>query len=204
MTEQLPTHQPSYPPAAAAPKEHRKWPRVVGAIVLIPALATAFGAAAGEKANAAPTVSPTSQATVAIASTAAAPATRAWNREPAATGLALLTTAAPAPATAVAFTPAEQQPSSGQRNATQSAKQYLELSGFSRSGLIEQLEYEGYSTEDAAAAVDSLNVDWNEQAVRCAKQYLELTSFSRSGLIDQLVYEGFTHAQAEYGANAAY
>nr|WP_330181260.1 Ltp family lipoprotein [Nocardia sp. NBC_01503] len=52
--------------------------------------------------------------------------------------------------------------------------------------------------------MDSLNVDWNEQAAKSAKQYLEYTSFSRSGLIDQLVYEGFTRAQAEYGANASY
>ncbi|MGW0356113.1 Ltp family lipoprotein [Nocardia nova] len=105
---------------------------------------------------------------------------------------------------AVAFSPAKQQPSSGQRNAAQSAKQYLEMTGFSRSGLIHQLEYEGYSTADATSAVDSLNADWNQQAVRCAKQYLEMTSFSRSGLVDQLVYDGFTHEQAEYGANAAY
>lgn len=100
--------------------------------------------------------------------------------------------------------PAREQVTSSQRNAIQSAKDYLEISAFSRSGLIEQLEYEGYSTEDATFAVDSLNTDWNEQAARSAKEYLKLTSFSRTGLIEQLEYEGFTRAQAEYGVNAAY
>ncbi|MFF0490478.1 Ltp family lipoprotein [Nocardia sp. NPDC004068] len=104
----------------------------------------------------------------------------------------------------VEFSQAKRDITPSQRNAIQSAQQYLSFSAFSRSGLIHQLEYEKFSTADATFAVDSLNVDWNEQAVRCAKQYLDYTSFSRSGLIDQLVYEGFTRAQAEYGANAAY
>ena len=78
------------------------------------------------------------------------------------------------------------------------------MTAFSRSGLIEQLEYEGFSTEDATYAVDNLNADWNKQAALSAEQYLEMTSFSRSGLIEQLEYEGFTSAQAEYGDNAVY
>ncbi|WP_280202800.1 MULTISPECIES: Ltp family lipoprotein [Nocardia] len=177
MTEPFPAQQPTDLPAATVPKKQTKWAGVAGAIVLVPTLATAFGAGGAATASV-PT--PTSQGTVAVVS---APA---------------------APALAAAFTPAKQQLSPGQRNAVQAAEQYLELSAFSRSGLIDQLEYEGYSTEDATFAVDSLNVDWNEQAKRSAEQYLELTSFSLSGLIDQLVYEGFTREQAEYGANAAY
>jgi hypothetical protein len=66
------------------------------------------------------------------------------------------------------------------------------------------LEYESYSTEDATWAVDSLNVDWNEQAAKKAKEYLDYTSFSREGLVQQLVFEGFTSEQAEYGASQAY
>lgn len=112
--------------------------------------------------------------------------------------------AATASAAPVTFSLVKQQINPGQQNAIGSAEQYLEISAFSRSGLIDQLEYEGYSTEDATFAVDSLNVDWNEQAAKSARQYLEISSFSRSGLIDQLVYEGFTYAQAEYGVNAAY
>lgn len=89
----------------------------------------------------------------------------------------------------------------GQENARRSAEGYLDLSAFSRSGLIEQLEFEGYSTKDATYGVDSQKADWNKQAAASAEAYLELSAFSRSGLIDQLVFEGFTPAQAEYGVN---
>ena len=76
-------------------------------------------------------------------------------------------------------------------NAVRSAKQYLRTSAVSRSVLIKQLSSEygsGYSLADATAAVDSLNVDWNEQAARSAKQYIKMSGFSRSGLIKQLSY----------------
>lgn len=61
------------------------------------------------------------------------------------------------------------------------------------------MEFEGYSTEDATLAVDSLNVDYNEQAAKAAENYLSFTAFSRSGLIEQLMFEGYTREQAEYG-----
>jgi len=94
--------------------------------------------------------------------------------------------------------------SSGQRNAVRAAQQYIEVMAFSRSGLIDQLEYDGFSTQDATYAVDNLRVDWNRQAARSAAQYLEVMSFSLSGLIEQLEYDGYTSAQAQYGANAVY
>jgi hypothetical protein len=90
----------------------------------------------------------------------------------------------------------------GQENARKSAKNYLDYTAFSRSGLIKQLEYEGYSTEEATYGVDALNTDWNDQAVKSAKNYLDYTAFSRSGLIEQLEYEGFTTEEATYGASA--
>lgn len=73
---------------------------------------------------------------------------------------------------------------------------------FSRVGLIEQLEYEGFSNEDATYAVDNVGADWAEQAVLSAESYLDVTAFSRDGLVDQLIYEGFTAEQAEYGVTA--
>jgi len=88
-----------------------------------------------------------------------------------------------------------------QTQAVRSAESYLDFIAFSRSGLIEQLEYEGFSNSDATYAVDKLNVDWNEQAVKSAENYLDFTSFSRSGLIEQLEYEGFTTEQATYAVN---
>jgi hypothetical protein len=89
-------------------------------------------------------------------------------------------------------------------NAIDSASSYLDYTAFSRTGLIDQLEFESYATEDATFAVDSLKVDWKEQAVESAKNYLDYSSFSLQGLIDQLVFEGFTYEQASYGANKAY
>jgi len=88
-----------------------------------------------------------------------------------------------------------------QRNALRKAESYLDFSAFSRTGLIGQLEFEKYSTEDSTWAADRVTVDWNEQAAKKAKSYLEFSSFSRSGLVDQLLFEGFTPEQAEYGAS---
>lgn len=90
----------------------------------------------------------------------------------------------------------------GQKNALNTAKDYLAYSAFSYTGLIKQLEYEQYSTEDATFAVDNCGADWNKQAAKSAQDYLDYSSFSRDGLISQLEYEGFTPEQAEYGVTA--
>ncbi|MCL2437786.1 MAG: Ltp family lipoprotein [Coriobacteriia bacterium] len=90
-----------------------------------------------------------------------------------------------------------------QQQAVRSAENYLNFMNFSRSGLIRQLEFEDFSTEDATFAVDSLSVDWNEQAAGSAENYLDFMSFSRDGLIRQLEHEGFTTEQAIYGVSSA-
>jgi hypothetical protein len=112
----------------------------------------------------------------------------------------------PSPPTTVApvtLPPATEEPSPGetvsQTNAREKAADYLAYSSFSRTGLIDQLEFEGFIEADAVYAVDALDVDWNEQAAEKAADYLDHSSFSRTGLIDQLEFEGFTPAQAEYG-----
>ena len=64
--------------------------------------------------------------------------------------------------------------------------------------------YEGFTKTVATFAVDSLEVDWKEQAYLSGKDYLDLTSFSLKGLIGQLEYEGFTAKQAKYGTTRAY
>lgn len=88
-------------------------------------------------------------------------------------------------------------------SALDTAKSYLNSLYFSREGLIEQLEYEGFSTSEATAAVDALIVDWNAQAAGCAKNYLRtFPDWNRSEMIDQLEYEGFSYSQAAYGADA--
>ena len=90
----------------------------------------------------------------------------------------------------------------GQQQATAKGESYLNMAGFSRQGLIDQLVYEGFSEADATFAVDQLAPNWNEQAAKKAQSYINMSSFSRQGLIDQLIYEGFTEAQAEHGAKA--
>lgn len=91
----------------------------------------------------------------------------------------------------------------GEKNALRQAKSYLNVSAFSYSGLIEQLEYEGYTTAEATYGADHCGADWNEQAAKSARSYLKVSAFSKQGLIEQLEYEGFTHAQAVYGVEQA-
>ena len=93
-------------------------------------------------------------------------------------------------------------PTRGEQNALNRANDYLEFMSFSRSGLIDQLEFEGYTTSEAEYAVDNCGADWDEQAVLKAEEYLDFMSFSRSGLIDQLEFEGFTYDQASAAATA--
>ena len=96
-----------------------------------------------------------------------------------------------------------------QKNAVRSAENYLAFKGFSRDGLIDQLSSEygdKYDKQDATVAVDSLDVDWNEQAAKSAQSYLELKGFSCQGLVEQLSSkhgDKFTKEQAQYGAKAA-
>jgi hypothetical protein len=91
-----------------------------------------------------------------------------------------------------------------QEEARESAQSYLDMGGFSRKGLIQQLSSdagEGFSKKDATVAVDSLHVDWKAEAVESAQSYLDTGGFSHNSLVQQLsspAGEGFTKAQAEY------
>lgn len=87
----------------------------------------------------------------------------------------------------------------GERNALSKARDYLDVMTFSYTGLIDQLEYEGYSYSEAVYGADHCGADWYEQAALKAAEYLDLMAFSRQGLIEQLEYEGFTYEQAVYG-----
>jgi colicin import membrane protein len=89
-----------------------------------------------------------------------------------------------------------------QSNAKRMAQNYLDYTAFSRTGLIGQLIYEGFSAEDAAYGADAVGADWYAQAVAKAQEYLDYTAFSRDGLIDQLIYEGFSYEEAEHGVNS--
>lgn len=89
----------------------------------------------------------------------------------------------------------------GEKNALRSAKSYLSFSAFSYTGLIRQLEYEGYTTEEATYAVNNCGADWDEQALKTAKSYLSHSAFSYTGLISQLEFEGFSTTEATYAVN---
>lgn len=108
-----------------------------------------------------------------------------------------------------AVPPSAPSMTSAQRNAVRSAESYLQLSGFSKQGLIDQLSSQygdRYSVADAAVAVESLNVDWSEQAARSAQNYLAMSGFSCRGLIDQLSSrhgDKYTAQQAAAGAKRA-
>lgn len=89
-----------------------------------------------------------------------------------------------------------------QKNAMRKADAYIEMMAFSRNGLIKQLEFEGFATEDAIYGADHIGADWFEQAALKAKSYLDMMAFSRDGLITQLEFEGFTHDEAVYGVES--
>lgn len=89
-----------------------------------------------------------------------------------------------------------------QKNAARSAASYLRYQSFSREGLIKQLQFEGFSLEDATYGVDSQKADWFVQAVKEAASYLRSSAFSRSGLIKQMEFEGFSNAEAVHGVDS--
>ena len=74
---------------------------------------------------------------------------------------------------------------------------------FSYTGLIQQLEFDGFASGEAIYGADHCGADWNEQAAKKAQLYLETLSFSKEGLIEQLKFDGVTDDQAVYGAEAA-
>lgn len=89
----------------------------------------------------------------------------------------------------------------GKEGALNKAKSYLNTSAFSYTGLIEQLEYEGFSNSEATYGADNCGANWKDQALKKAKSYLNTSAFSESGLQEQLEYEGFTTEEAKYGVS---
>ena len=106
------------------------------------------------------------------------------------------------PSSTTTTTPKAPEPTVSQQNALKRAKSYLNSNSYSHDGLIKQLEYEGFSNEDATYGADNCGADWMKQAEAKAKRYNDLIGYSRSGLIDQLMYDGFTEEEAEHGADS--
>jgi len=91
----------------------------------------------------------------------------------------------------------------GEENALKCAEKYLRnIGGYSYQGMIDQMEYEGFTNEEATYAADNCGADWYEQSVKCAEKYLRnIGGYSYQGMIDQMEYEGFTNEEATYAAD---
>ena len=94
-----------------------------------------------------------------------------------------------------------------QSQAIASAESYNSTLPFSRTGLIEQLEFEKFDTATATFAVDDLEargvIDYDDNAAKAAQSYLDtIGGFSAQSLHDQLVFEGYTDEQATHGVAA--
>ncbi len=122
--------------------------------------------------------------------------------------------AQPASTPAKAATPQEEpvakeepEMTSAQENALESAHSYVDMSGFSKKGLINQLSSsagEGFSKADAKFAANNVGADWKQEALESAQSYIDMSGFSKQGLIEQLsssTGEGFTRAEATYAVN---
>ncbi len=105
----------------------------------------------------------------------------------------------------VAAAPAEEEyvlpPASEVMTAAEDAQNYLNIMPISRQTLIDQLVYDGFSEEEATAAVDATGTDWNAQAVAQAVSYLDTMEFTRDELLDQLEYDKFTPEEAAYAVD---
>jgi pyruvate/2-oxoglutarate dehydrogenase complex dihydrolipoamide acyltransferase (E2) component len=161
---------PFYPTGSEKPWYKKRW----GIAVIVLGVLAVIGAMSDDSPTATQTAGTTQSPTVSTPPTAPAPST-------------------PAPSAPTS------RLSSEQRNAVRAAENYLSVMAFSRSGLIDQLQFEGYSRNDATVAVDEIDPDWRAQAAAAARQYLSVMPFSRSALIDQLVFDGFSRAEAEFG-----
>ena len=93
------------------------------------------------------------------------------------------------------------KPKTGNAGALANAESYLNSSAFSYDGLIDQLEYSGFSSSEAKYAADNCGANWKEQALKKAKSYLNSSAFSYNGLIEQLEFTGFTADESKYAAD---
>jgi len=94
------------------------------------------------------------------------------------------------------------------QQAVDAANGYLSSGqGFSEQGLLQQLTSSagsGFTQSQAEYAINSVNPEWDAQAVDAAKGYMQMGGFSQASLIQQLTSSagnGFTQAQAEYAAS---
>lgn len=89
-------------------------------------------------------------------------------------------------------------PKTGSEKALEKALSYLRMGGFSKNDLIDQLEYENFSSSEITYAINNCGADWKQQALIKAKSYLRVGGFSEESLTDQLEHHEFTSAEVSY------
>lgn len=75
---------------------------------------------------------------------------------------------------------------------------YLASTGVSKQALLHQLERDGYERDQIEQAVESVDVDWDYQALKRAESYLRYRPYSVKGVEKQLEFEGFTDDEITY------
>ena len=186
-------------------------PGGVVALVLVGSMASAAsGGGTTESPQAAGLISASSAPTATSTATATAePVDASVTPSPSATPTTAVAKPTPKPAAPppaapkpVAPKPAAPSLTVAQENAKGTAQDYLDMSGFSKKGLVDQLKFEGYKAKDIDAALATMKVNWNNEAAESAKSYVEMSHFSRRSLIEQLKFEGYTSKQAAHGADS--
>jgi hypothetical protein len=181
-------------------KNHPVWSGIIGLVLLV-IIVSALGGGSSDKST-----TPTTSAADTSANTAPAQTTPVHPDEDSQPG----NLADESDADSEDAAPSEPSMTPGQENALESAQNYIDLGGFSKQGLIEQLSSsagDGFSKADATYAANHVGADWKQEAVESAQSYLDMSGFSRSGLIEQLTSDagdGFTPAQARYAVDKVY
>lgn len=84
---------------------------------------------------------------------------------------------------------------------TKRAHDLIELSAFSKTGLIAQLESEGFSRRDAEAVVKAMDIDWGLQAAYYMWEHPFdfILAYEESIAVSKLQLVGFTREEASRG-----
>lgn len=87
-------------------------------------------------------------------------------------------------------------------SAVEAARKYFDTGNFTYTSLIDKLEQDGYSQEEAEYAADNCGADWNAQAAKEAEALLKDGLLTKEEIVDKLIFKGYTYEQAVYGAEA--
>lgn len=84
------------------------------------------------------------------------------------------------------------------------AKDYLEFAPLSRMKLYEILNSEEHPTTHVEIVVNTVQVDWNQNALNKAYNLLQVQGFSKREMMDQLAFEGYSTESIRYAVKKIY